>query len=510
MARTKTTQVSDAPKETSVAEIKDFYEKNKDRIANFATAEEALRKLTDVSKDLRKNVNVYSREDLRNALRNIGSSQARLRDISWYLYYRVSIYWRIVNFYANQIDLNTRSVIPEYDPTKEEDSNKTLTNYFKTLRLLDSVDWNHEFFNVLLTAWIQDVSYNCVWWEDDQFFLLPLPAQYCKIVGKYGDGTFMFAFDYSYFRSNQDLLEIWGEPFKSEYEAYIREGNSGKWRIFPLEHTVCIKQRSNEWDMILPPFLPLFNDLLGLVGVQDLEAIRDEQDIFKLILLKLPRLGKTIDDWGVDPSLVVQYFNKMVDEALPDYTSAAIVPTDVEVIEFNSNDTTADTNRTNKALKNILDSSGGGEILLSSNISGSTAYSMVKILNTEFAISSLLPQISATINRLVKQQFNKACKIKFFEVSTYTREDLRKEFMNSAEYGFPNALAYGTTLGLSELDTLSLNHLEKDILNLTERFVPLQSSHTQSGDGEVGQGAPTKDEVTDEGDRSRENKGVNG
>lgn len=507
MARTKSTEVSS--QSPDIEKIREFYNQNKDRVANFATAQEALRTLTNVNKDIRKTVTVYSREDLRNALQNLGTSQTRLRDISWYLYYRVSIYWRIIHFYANQIDLNTRSVIPDYDPTKEEDSSKTLTNYYKTLKILDSVDWNYEFFNVLLTCWIQDVSYNCVWWEDDQFFLLPLPAQYCKIVGKYGDGTFMFAFDYSYFRSNQDILELWSEPFISEYNAYLNEGNSGKWRIFPLEHTVCLKQRSNEWDMVLPPFLPLFNDLLGLVSTQDLEAIRDEQDIFKLILLKLPRLNKTIDDWAVDPSLVVQYFNKMVDEALPDYTSAAIVPTDTEVIEFNKNDTTADTNRVNKAYKNILDSSGGGEILLSSNISGSTAYSLVKILNTEFAISALLPQISATINRLVKQQFNKASKIKFFEVSTYTREDLRKEFMNSAEYGFPNALAYGTTLGLSELDTLSLTNLQNNVLGLTDKFKPLQSSHTLTGEeGEVG--APTKDEVTDEGDRSRENKGVNG
>ena len=483
---------------------------NKERSAKFAMAEEALRAFTNVSKTSTKAVPVYTREDLRNALQNLGNSQTRLREISWYLYYRVSIYWRIVHFYANQFDLNTRAVIPDYDPTAEEDPQTTLANYYKTLKLVDSVDWNYEFFNALLTCWIQDVSYNCVWWEDDQFFLLPLPASYCKIVGKYGDGTFMFAFDYSYFRSNQDILELWGEPFISEFNAYMRESGSGKWRIFPLEHSVCLKQRSNEWDMILPPFLPLFNDLLGLVNTQDLETIRDEQDIFKLLLLKLPRLGKQIDDWAVDPSIVVQYFNKMIDEALPGYTSAAIVPTDVDVVEFNKNDTTADTNRTNKAYKNLLDSSGGGEILLSSNISGSTAYSLVKILNTEFAISSLLPQISATINRLVKQQFNKAAKIRFFEVSTYTRDDLRKEFMNSAEYGFPNALAYGTTLGLSELDTLSLTNLQNNVLDLTSKFKPLQSSHTMTGTGEVGQGAPVKDEVSDEGDRSRENKGANG
>ena len=72
--------------------------------------------------------------------------------------------------------------------------------------------------------------------------------------------------------------------------------------------------------------------------------------------------------------------------------------------------------------KDRVASSGGGEILLSSNISGSTAYSLVKILNTEFAISALLPQISATINRLLKQQFNKAAK----EAADLTQRQLQQ------------------------------------------------------------------------------------
>ena len=194
MAQTKTKEVStQAP---DISKIKEFYEQNKDRVERYASAQEALRALTDVNKGRIRNIPIYTREDLRNALKNLSSNQARLRDISWYLYYRVSLYWRIVNFYANQIDLNTRSVIPDYDPTKKTDKEQTLSNYYKTLKLLDSVDWNYEFFNVLLTAWIQDVSYNCVWWENDQFFILPLPIDEKKkryqVSDTENEGTLFF------------------------------------------------------------------------------------------------------------------------------------------------------------------------------------------------------------------------------------------------------------------------------------------------------------------------------
>mgnify|MGYP007022375592 CR=1 FL=1 len=98
----------------------EFYSKNKDRIEQFATAEETLRQFTNITKSKTPTVNVYTREDLRNALKNLGNSQERLRDISWYLYYRVSIYWRIIQFYANQIDLGTRYVIPNNNLTKKD------------------------------------------------------------------------------------------------------------------------------------------------------------------------------------------------------------------------------------------------------------------------------------------------------------------------------------------------------------------------------------------------------
>jgi hypothetical protein len=72
-------------------------------------------------------------------------------------------------------------------------------------------------------------------------------------------------------------------------------------------------------------------------------------------------------------------------------------------------------------------------------------------------------------------------------------------------YGFVSALAVNSLNGFSELDTLALNHLEKDILNLNERFVPLQTASTQSNNEG---GAPEKSDVqiSDEGDKTRNKK----
>ena len=64
--------------------------------------------------------------------------------------------------------------------------------------------------------------------------------------------------------------------------------------------------------------------------------------------------------------------------------------------------------------------------------------------------------------------------------------------------------------GFSEKETLALNFLEEEVLKVSEKFVPLQSSYTQSGNenGDGSDGAPTKDpdDLTDDGEASREKK----
>ena len=96
-------------------------------------------------------------------------------------------------------------------------------------------------------------------------------------------------------------------------------------------------------------------------------------------------------------------------------------------------------------------------------------------------------------------------KVRYLEVSPLTKDAFRKRLLEDATYGEPNRLMLNTLNGISELETLSLKFLEQDCLNLHEEMIPLQSSHTQSGDGTKESGGQTKDDtdLTDEGDKSR-------
>ena len=66
----------------------------------------------------------------------------------------------------------------------------------------------------------------------------------------------------------------------------------------------------------------------------------------------------------------------------------------------------------------------------------------------------------------------------------------------------------GVAAGIKQSNLLNLNTLENDYLDLVNKMVPLQSSHTTSGKEEVKQdkgGAPKKDGMQ-KSDKTRQNE----
>ena len=117
----------------------------------------------------------------------------------------------------------------------------------------------------------------------------------------------------------------------------------------------------------------------------------------------------------------------------------------------------------------------------------------------------LLPETQGWVNRFLTYWVSTPAKVKFFEVSAYTKDEFKQELLVGAQNGLPTKLAYNTLNQFSEKDTLALNFLEEQVLGLSGLLVPLQTSYTQSGSSDTG-GAPTKDDssITDDGEASRD------
>ena len=498
------------PNHTVAAMKEEFAQNEQLSKINFDKATQALRQYKDPNVNTSYTLNSYDRETIRGYLQNPASNETNLRNVAKYLYYRSQILYRLVHWYAGMWDLRCRNVEPTFDLEKGLDSN-ALKNYNETLKWLDIYNLQENLHEVFVNNYLYNVCYFL--WFKDESGAIPyiLEADECKIVGRYITGDWSFAIDMSKWRSKarQNLIEYIGEPLTSMYREYQNTGN--KYIIVPDEYAGCFLFDQSNINIVIPPFAPLFQELSSLLDTEDLAAVQDKLDVFKLITMRMDTLGKSINDWKIDPELLAQYFEIMVMQALPPYVSAALVPGEaLDVVDFSSTASDAQVDRVSNAQKNIMATSGGGAVLNSAMINNTAAFNAWLKSETDFAISSLIGQVDGFANRMLSYDVSNPCKVKHFEISEYTKEDFRKAFLESNQYSFMSRLALGTLYGMSERATLASIHFEQEVLGLQNLMIyPLQSSYTQStttdGTDPVTGGRPEIDdsELTDSGDRSR-------
>lgn len=485
-------------------ELRQWYEKNHRTIEMFAN-NQLPKTLRDVSRGATKNVSTFDKEALRGYFRNLGNSEKNLRNVSRYLYYRSNIYYRLVEFYAGMWDLRCRKVTPNYNLNKDYSADKIQKEYYDTLDILETIDEHGSYKEVLTRCYVEDVSYNIAFYEEGVgFFFYMLDADNCIIDGRYMTKDFSFSVDMSKYNNAQgrQLIEFLGEPLKSMYAEYERTGN--KWIHMPDEYAACFKFRTDQWDLVLPPFLPLFNEYINNIDCKDTQAVADDLSIFKLIYMPLKTISgsKEPNDFATSTDIAKVYYDAL-DPQLPEYVSSAIVPVEeLKTIDFNDS-VSSDIDRVENSTKNILATSGGGAVLNANYITSTAAFNAWLKEETEFAMSTLLPQIDGFMNRFLNNHLSNPATVKHFEVSIYTKDDLKKSLLESNQYGFSNRIAFNTLLGISEKETLAELQLETEILKLQDKMIyPLSSSFTTSGN-EVGRPEIDDSELSGSGERSR-------
>ncbi len=490
------------------------YQKNQEKdsyvarqLELFAKTQNAF-KLLDLTKTQNRTYTAFSKDKLRTYMKNPYNNASNLRNLSQFLYRMSYPYRRLIQYNAQMIDLSAMSVIPNYDITKEVQQDKILKDYYNTLKKIRQIGLDKQILKLLIIAWREDTVYGYVYDDDKDFYIHILDGEYCKISSVQG-GKLNFSFDFSYFRSHATDLEFWDKEFTTKNNAYQNDTNL-RWQELDPEKTICFKINCDDYLLSLPPFIALFEEIIDLIDLRSLQSVKDELSIYKLLVARMETLSGTNmpDDFSVDPDTAIDYYNRFA-ESLPDSVAACISPLPIEPIEFKGN-TTEDVDMISNSTKNLFKNSGGSQILNNDNVSGTTAFTALLKTDTAMALKSVLPQIETWMNYYLSVRLGENHAIvKYLEVSYLTKQEKKKELLESAQYGVPVKLTVAALDGFDPLDTLALQFLENDCLQLHEDWIPLQSSYTQSGTptedtDPVNGGAPKKDELTDEGEKSRE------
>ena len=482
--------------------------------AKFAAFKDVLQ-LIDLTSSKTRSYTVYSKDNLRAYLQNPSTeaNQKNLRNLSEFLYTVSHVYRRLILNKANQFDAKSYIVYPKLNDNGDVEES-SYQNYIKTSNYVQGMHLDTQVRKCLIKAWLDDVVYGFCYGEpeNDNFFIHILNPDYCKISSvDYYSGKINFAFNFSFFDgSNSFYLDVYDPIFNKMYNSY-KSDSKLRWQELPPEKTFCLKINEENLDYPIPPFSGMFNSLIDLVDLSQIQAVKDELSAYKLIWAKIPTISgsKEVDDFAVDLELANQFYQKL-QGIIPDGIALGLSPLDLNDINFETN-AAEDTNVVNKAYQNLIEANG--DIVLNSNkITNSESFKRAMMVESATAMS-VVHQFNTFVNFYIKNNLGiEDVIVEFSDVGKYFKDDKIDQLLKLGGYGVPIKNQLISLLGISPAQARSLEYLEDKIgLAKTKWVSPLVSSNVQSGNidnGDGSDGRPKKDdsEIGSDGVATRDKK----
>ena len=482
--------------------------------AKFTAVKDVLQ-LIDLTSSKTQSYTVYSKDNLRTYLQNPSTeaNQKNLRNLSEFLYTVSHVYRRLVLNKANQFDAKSYIVYPKLNDNGDVEES-SYQNYIKTSNYVQGMHLDTQVRKCLIKAWLDDVVYGFCYGEpeNDNFFIHILNPDYCKISSvDYYSGKINFAFNFSFFDgSNSFYLDVYDPIFNKMYNSY-KSDSKLRWQELPPEKTFCLKINEENLDYPIPPFSGMFNSLIDLVDLSQIQAVKDELSAYKLIYGIIPTISgsKEVDDFAIDLELANQFYQKL-QGIVPDGISLGLTPFALDSIDFNQN-AAEDTNIVNKAYQNLIEAEG--DIVLNSNkITNSESFKRAMMVESATAMS-VVHQFNTFVNFYIKNNIGvEDIIVEFSNVSKYFKDDKIDQLLKLGGYGVPIKNQLISLLGISPAQARSLEYLEDKLgLAKTKWVSPLVSSNVQSGNidnGDGSDGRPKKDdsEIGSDGVATRDKK----
>lgn len=494
-------------------EIKEFTDEEKKQILQKYTRMSYANLKKSIIQDLIKNMNEsaiykrYKKEDVVNMLENPQKNEAKIRELSNYVYDISSHYKRLIDYFSSILFYNY-NIVPLKLPEKIN-AKKFKEEYIHIANECDKYNFKHEGTKCIKVVLREGVYFGLTYETNDSFYIKQVNPKYAQITS-IEDGTYTFEFDLNYFNGKRDLLLVYGTDFVNAYDRYkgneekgIKPDKTKRW----YEPKNCVVFKADESDPYysLPYFTGLLLDVFSIDDYKMLQKAKKENDNYKAIGLEIPT-----DEDGVpllDYEQNEEYFNHIVDNIDNDGVGVFMSPFKMQDFSFAST-RTAEVNDVVDAEEQFWMASGVSSLIFGSVKATSSSSLILSVKPDEQLAFSILLQFQRYFNKKIKKMnLNYGFKIEFTSQSIFNNNEYVDRYAKAGQYGLPVKMAYASSLGLSPSDVIGLTYLEEDILNLSidSWTNPLISSNVQSGDG----GRPTAEEsgthIGDAGEQTREN-----
>lgn len=444
----------------------------------------------------------YTPEQVETYLGDPAKYEKELRNMSRYLSTSSPQYWRLINYFPS-IAIMKPMVIP-FDLEKLQQNVKKSTKTFNVCtKTLDNMTVQHEYLKALICAFREDVFYGYEIETDDSYYIKQLDADYCRISGVY-DGCFTFEFDFSYFDKYKKELEMYKQidkVFEKKYNEYLKDKTNCRWSELTLDREICIKAQET-FTFACPIFISVFNDLYDIADFKDLNKAKVEMDNTKYIGFEMPTRGKdstNVDDFTLDSDTMRTYF-AFIQNCLNGKVGSFMSPMPFKEISFPNQK--SDVDNVANSVKSFWGATGVADVLVGENKNaGTLKYS----INTdESLLFGIYRQIERLLTRKIKKNSGGLYAVMLPDLTIFNIQAEFDKYLKAAQYGFQGAKTMvEATMKLSQNVAQGLGFIENMIQKKHETMIPVQSTHTQGGDGEVG--AKEKIDITESGQQTRDN-----
>ncbi len=191
-----------------------------------------------------------------------------------------------------------------------------------------------------------------------------------------------------------------------------------------------------------------------------------------------------VDEDGVpliEWDMVMQYYAQVA-TVLPDYVGLITTPMDIESFNFELSGGLNDVDTVSTAEKQFWSATGTSSLLFGDAKNNSAGALKLSIRADEELMYEFMTQCERLVNRRLKfMPGTIKFKINFLPVSVYNYFEMVELYTKAIGYGYPVKRAAGAVIGLTADDLQSQTFLENEVLDITSQFVPVSTSHTQSG-----------------------------
>lgn len=443
---------------------------------------------------------LYSKDDIVRFLRDPFKNEKHIRAAVTYIYGASVHFRRLIQYFSSLSDL-AYVVAPYKIDVNTANQKSVRRNFNKTLNLLSLMDIRNQFSKVITVCLREDVYYGTMRVSPSSIVLQQLPSDFCAIE-VVEDNVPNVSFDFSYFDKYSRYLPMYSEEFQQKYEIYKNDRTGKRWQELASPTSFAVKFNNDILTYAMPPFAGLLREIYDIEDYKQLKKAKTELENYAMLVM---HLGLNSDgEWELDYNKAVEIWRNL-DNILPEEIGSILTPMPIDKISFERTHT-GDTNTIAEAEQNLFTAAGVPSLLFNSDKSSANALNL-SIKVDQALTFSIVKSIENVINRFIHaQSFGKYFRMTFLDCSPFNRKELGDAYIKACSYGLPMLSYYCASQGLSQLEMNTMNFLENDVLNLVERFKPLQNSATLSADStaEVGRAKKEDTELTEQGEQTRE------